>query len=78
MTRLEDVLADQLTLHTPGSRAFCRKVAAQIAPALTACDEVRAKRRLALLRSIVSFVDVNRGDLPLTLLEAIRGEIVDA
>lgn len=72
---LEALLTEQLEHHTPGSRAFCQKVASQIAPVLTAHMRQRAEYRLALLSAVVSFVDVNHGDLPLTLLESIRVEI---
>lgn len=37
--------------------------------------EETAAYRLALLRSVIAFVDTNHADLPLTLLEEMRKEV---
>jgi hypothetical protein len=59
----------------PEAEAGCRH--AELPDALWTrlrAAEAAAARRLELLRAVVSFVDVNNGDLPLGLLDQLRTE----
>ena len=83
MSAQEDALARHICIctanHNPAKRTECRYARNAAERALDspifAAVKAEAEHRLALLRSVLSFVDVNHADLPLPLLEAIRVEV---
>lgn len=78
VTRLAQNICVCTSNHDPVRRiecAYALAAAEKVAAAGWQPPSTDADYRLRLLRAVVSFVDTNGADLPLTLLDSIRAEI---